>query len=222
MRIAMVFLLLMVAASPVTAAEQNVYNRINLSASASMRVGNDIMAATLMAQAEGKDAAKLAEKVNREVQWGTGILDKHPDLKYSSLDYRSQPIYEKSHAVGWRISQSIRVESRDAAQLSEVLGQLQHRLRLTNISFSVSPQRRQENENRLIVEAIDAFETRASIIAKAMGKKGYRVVRLSISGNGSGPPVMMRAMQMDAMAAPVVKSGESSLAMSVNGEIELK
>ncbi len=221
----MLLILLMFFAT-VAMAEESHFDRVTLTASAADLVANDTMIATLSREAEGKDTAALANEVNKHIEWAVAEVKKHPDFKVRTQAYNTYPVYHKNVVTGWRVSQSIRIEAHDAAQLSKLLGTLQKRLNLTGVSFSVSPSLRQESENKLISRAIDAFKARAKIIARDLGHSDYRLVRLNVSTSGGGPVFQARAMVMEAApaarVAPALEAGESRLTVSVNGEIELR
>jgi len=224
------FLMMLVLFSPLLWAESEAthYDRIHLSASASGRVDNDTIAATLFAQEEGKKTSILADKVNQRIKWATDIAGENPKIKVQTQAYSTNPIYNKNKVSGWRVSQSIRLESKDMAAVSEILGRLQEQLGLRSVSFSVSPEQRNGAENRLISEALAAFETRAKIIAGDLGHEQYRVVDLRVSTAGGAPVYQARGgMRMEAMmsasvAPPALQAGESILTVSVDGEIELQ
>ena len=209
-----------------SAAEKSHYDRVTLSATASDMIANDMMAATLTREARGKETATLADEVNQQIEWAVAEVKKHPDFKVRTQAYNTWPVYNKNVVTGWRVSQTIRIESHDAAALSKLLETLQKRLNLTGISFTVSPALREKSENALISRAIEAFKKRADIIARELGHAKHRVVKLNVSTSGGGPVFKARTMVADesapAMAAPAMEAGESRLTVTVNGEIELR
>lgn len=211
--------------SPAFSGEQEpAYNRFHITASAIGNVSNDTMSATLNSQEEGSDASVLADQVNQRINWGIEQAKKRA-VKVETQSYNTQPVYYKNKITGWRVSQSISIKGKDFDVLSQLLSTLQQRLNLQQISFLVSPEKRQEAENKLIVKAIDAFKERAKIVTKALGFERYRIVELHI-GRSGGSPVYRSAMpmRMEAMAAdvapPMLEAGEAQLNVSVNGEIE--
>lgn len=203
------------------------YDRINLTASASGQVDNDTIVATLNAQEEGKNAAEIADRVNRRIHWGMQIARQNPRVKVQTEAYNTQPIYHKSNITGWRVSQSIRLESQAMTEVSELLGELQGKLNLQGIRFSVSPENRNGAENNLIAEALAAFDVRAKLVAKELGHAGFKLVNLHVSTSGSAPPPFRaKSMRMEMMSAdvapPSLEAGESRLTVTINGEIELR
>jgi predicted secreted protein len=203
------------------------YDRINLTASASGQVDNDTIIATLSALEEGKNVAGLADRVNQRIRWGMDISKKNPQIKVQTQAYNTQPVYHKSTIKGWRVSQSFQLESQDVLAVNELLSELQSKLNLQGISFEISPKRRHDTENKLIVEALATFNARAKLVATELGHADFRLVNMQVSTSGSMPPsYRSKSMRMEMMsakvAAPSLEAGESSLTITVNGEIELR
>ncbi|OOZ37896.1 SIMPL domain-containing protein [Solemya velesiana gill symbiont] len=208
------------------------YDRIHLSANTGQEVDNDTLVAILFAQREGRDASKAAREVNTLVSRAIDKAKLTPDIKSRTLDYTTTPIYSKSSSfsggskiTGWRVKQSLRLESRNATGLSALLGKLQEELALGNIQYTVSPERREAAEDRLISDAIAKFKRRATLISGEMGSRGYRVVEMHINTSGASPrPLQVRAMAMEMKSAapPVLEAGTQRIQVSVTGSIELK
>jgi len=202
------------------------YERVELSVSAEADVDNDTLSAVLYAQRQGGDAAVLAGEVNREVLQAVAAAKKVADVKVQTLGYQTSPVYEKQRLVGWRVQQSIRLESRDAARLSELIGELQAALAVQSIGYSISPDRRLQEEDRLIGEAILRFNQRADLITRQLGHADYRLVRLAVDTSESGPrPQPFRAMAMEAprgASPPVLEAGTEMVEVRVRGTIELQ
>ena len=224
----LLFALLLVLLLPAQAAEPTPYDRVTLSEQASAEPENDLMVAQLFAQAEGDDATVLADRVNRAVAGALAVARRTPGVKVSTLAYRTQPIYEKNRIRGWRVSQDIRLESRDSQVLGKLIGELQSsRLRVRSLGYRLSEERRREHIDQVIRTALQRFDRRARLIAKTLGKSGYRVVRISVNENGGRPvPVrmaMMEAAPMMKRVAPVaIEAGTARIDVTVSGEIELR
>ncbi len=192
------------------------YDRINLSVSAGESVENDILKAVLFAQQEGNDAARLAREVNRDISRAVKQAKGVAGVKVQTLEYSTSPIYR---------NQSIRLESRDAASLSKLIGSLQEHLGVSNISYALSPEGRKTIEDKLIARAISRFKQRAALISNEMEQSGYRLVQMNINGSGISPrPVQMRAMAMALKGAPspTLEAGSQRVVVNINGTIELK
>jgi len=200
------------------------YDRINLSVSAGQEVDNDTLVSVLYAQEEGNNPSLLSQEVNRVVATAVDKAKLNPAIKVQTLDYNTRPIYRNQVLSGWRVKQSIRLESRNAAELSQLIGDLQKQLGVSSISYAISPERKQGSEKTLIAQAIAAFRKRAQMIAQEMGRNGYRLVNMNVNTSAIAPrPRPMRAMAMQAEAAPpTLEAGSRRVEVTINGTIELK
>lgn len=202
------------------------YDQINLSAQASMEVDNDTLIAVLYAQQEGNDLGALSDQVNRQIRQAVEQAKQEQDVTLQTLGYQTSPIYQQQRLSGWRVRQSIRLESRQSGHLSQLLSRLQPTLALDTMSYAVSTERRQSVEEQLIEQAIDAFQKRAELVTARLGRKAYRLVEMSINTSGQSPqPMRMRASLMsmeNAVAAPSLEAGTQTLRVDINGRIELQ
>ena len=191
------------------------YDRVSLSAAAESEVPNDLLTAVLFAQREGSEASRLAQEVNRAIDWGVEEAKKVPQVKVRTLEYRTHPVYNKQTLSGWRVRQSIRLESADASLLSELVGRLQKRLAVDSIAYKLSPERRRQAENELIERALAAFTERAKLIAKQLWRPEYRLVKVDVNTGGTVPRPVYRsatmAMRADAAPSPAIEPGTQTV-----------
>ena len=204
--------------------EETHYDRIHLSVSASAQLENDTMVATVYAEEEGSKAAELSNLVNQRIRRGLDLVKAHPEIKHQTNTYSSNPIYSNNKIKGWRVRQSLRLESQDMTLMSDVLGKLQRDLALQSMQFTVSPDSKNQQDEKLIDKALQAFEDRAQQVVKKLGRKNYKIVDINISTSGRGvrPQYQMRAMVMDAESAPAISAGEQTVSVTVSGNIELE
>ena len=202
------------------------YDRIHLSVSASAQLENDTMVVTVYAEEEGSVAAELSSIVNKRIRWGLDLVKVHPEIKHQTNVYSSNPVYSNKKIKGWRVRQSLRLESKDMALMSDVLGQLQADLALQSMEFTISPASKNLQDEKLIDDALEAFADRAQRVVKKLGRKNYKIVDINIATSGiSGvrPQYQMRAMAMDSLeSAPAISAGEQTVSVTVNGNIELE
>lgn len=224
------FILAIIAAAlpPLALASDNElqYNRVTLNESAAQEVDNDLLVAVLFVQAEGSKAAAPADEVNRTMDWALNIAKEHSEVKTQTLGYTTNPVYNKSEIRGWRVSQSIRLESRDAGVLGDLIGKLQEKLQVQSMNYQVSDEQRRKYLDALTDDALRRFQQRAASIAKTLGRSSYRVVRLNISDGRQNPvPVMRlgmaRAESSMAPAPASIEAGTQSMSVEVSGEIEV-
>jgi predicted secreted protein len=195
---------------------------IEFSVEVSRSAPNDLARATAFAEATDPDPGQLAKRVNAAIADGLRIARAKTAVKTRSGTTLTHPNYAKggTRIESWRMRAELLLESRDATALSELIGQLQSVLNVTQITLAPSPETRRKVEDEAALAAIDAFRTRAGLIAESFGQP-YRIKRLSISGSGRPPtPVLRAAMAAEAMPPPL-EPGESELTVLVAGQIEL-
>lgn len=201
------------------------YNQISLDATASAEVENDIMIASMYVQQEGGNASELSSQVNRKINWALEQLKSHENIKVETESYSTSPVYKKNQIIAWRVRQSIKLESKDMALLSELIGVLQAQLNLDGIVFDVSREKREQQTEALIDKALAAFSARAKQIANNLQHDSYKIVKIHVSTSSISPRSNYRSggvmMAEAVVAAPDFSGGERTLTVRVNGTIEL-
>jgi len=220
----MIMLCLLVWATGVWADSDLHYNQVHLQSQQSESVSNDTMHVTLGTHAEQRDPASLARKINEDMEWALSKAKQVKGVKVSTGSYQTWPITSKKVTTGWRGQQNLELESKDTGSLARLAGELQDRLQIKSMNFTVSDDKRMAVENRLIEAALNAFKDRARIVGDNLKANGYRIVEINIGTSGQAPPVrhMPRmAMAMEASDAVAVEGGESDIQITVDGTIEL-
>ena len=219
-------LCLAVFASPGFADDELRYNQVRLQSRQTESVSNDTMHVTLQTYAEMQDPAKLATRINQEMEWALAQTKQLQGVKVRTGSYQTWPVTRKEVTTGWRGQQDLILESRDTQLLSRLTGKLQDKLQIRSMSFSVSDEKRVTVENRLIDLALNAFKERARIVGDNLKANGYRIVELNVGTSTSRPPMMHQArvasMSAGANDAVAVEGGESDIRITVNGTIELQ
>lgn len=198
---------------------------IELSAEASRAAPNDLATAVLFAERNGPNPAAVAREVNRDIAAALEIARTRGDIKVQSGNTSTWPVHAqdgKGRIEAWRMRSEIRLESRNLAAMSELVGELQASLALAHISMQPAPETRRKVVDEATVDALRAFEQRAALIAGALGRK-HRIAHLAVGDSGFQPPMpRMRAAAMvaEAAAAPL-EGGESQISVQVSGRIEL-
>jgi predicted secreted protein len=218
-------LALLLAAAPAQAHDAApTYERVTFAVNAGTEVPNDTLTVVLAAQRDGPSPRRLGAEVNQAMAWALARAKEVPGVQAQTLDYRTQPLYQKGTMSGWRVTQSLRLESQDAATLAELVGALQEQLVVQRVDYEVSRAARKTVEDRLIGEAIAGFQARARLVAEGHGRRGWRLVRLDVTTSGGEPaPVpRMRAMAAAEAAPPAtLEAGTQTLTVTASGEIEL-
>lgn len=205
--------------------EGETYNRVSFGVESLREVENDWATAVIGVTHEDSDPARLAERINGDVQWGLGLAKAEAAVQVRTGGYRTHPVSDpnQSRLRRWRGGQDLVLESRDPKALSALLGRLQEKLQLQSLRFSVSPDRRRSVEDEIIDEALAAFRARAVRVRDKLGARSYELVEVRIDSGASGPPPMpMRTMAVaEARSAPALEGGSSRITVQVHGTIEL-
>jgi predicted secreted protein len=207
-------------------APEPLFNLVTLNAQAEREVPNDLLSATLAAEAEGADPAQLSAEINRTMQSALAVAKAYGAVRTRSGNYQTFPIYDKNRVSRWRVRQELRLESTEFAAATELIGKLQASLVVAGMTLSVSPESRRQAENALIPEALAAFEQRARLVREAMKAKGHRMRDLQISGGGSMYPVPFAAARSVSASAsapsPAIEAGITRILITVSGTIQLQ
>ncbi|SFN33881.1 Predicted secreted protein [Formivibrio citricus] len=211
-------------------AEEPRTNVVNFNTTASREVANDVAYATLFVELSDHDPARLAEQVNRALAAGVKQARESGAMQSVRTAYSTFPVYNKSQQQeGWRSRGELRLSSKDFPVLSRLIGNLQKPqsgtpLQLAEIRYGVSDLARKKAEDALIEEGVQAFRSRASLLQKSMGGKGWKLLNLNISSNAANPmPYAANySLMKSAPAAPApVEGGESRVNVTVRGTIQI-
>ncbi len=199
------------------------FNQVNLQAQVERDIPNDQLTVTLAVEEEGKDAAKIADKINLDMDWALKIVDQHDDINASTQSYNTYPVYDKRTVVGWRAIQQLELKSINITELSGLVGKLQERLQVKNMRFSPTRETQVQYENELIEEAMISFKQRVNLVKKHMDEKNVRIVNLHVNTGGGYPqPIYAesRMMAMDSKSVPAVDAGTSKITVTVSGSVQ--
>lgn len=211
----------------VSADKDKVEDQVNFQVQAGQDVENDRVVAILSATAENRDPTKLAERINTDMHWAVQQVKNQTAVKTQSGSYQTYPVYDDKKIVRWRGRQDLQLESGDVDVLSQVLGDLQERLQIQSLQFSVSPEKRSAVESALIEEALAAFRKRAALISRSLDAGDYGLVDMSIHTGGVRQPIPMRAEAASlasraSPSAPAIEQGTSRVNVQVSGRIQLQ
>ena len=205
-------------------------NVVQLTASGSVEVGQDLLSITLNTTREGADANAVQTQLKTALDAALGEAKK--SAQPGQMDVRTgnfslYPRYGRDgKPIGWQGSTELVLEGRDFARISITAGKIQT-LTLANVSFGLSREQRAKVEGEAQSMAIDRFKARATEIARGFGLTSYtlREVNVSADDQGFAPRPRMLAMQAKAMVAdaPVsVEAGKTAVVVTVSGSVQLK
>ncbi len=203
------------------------YNVVELQAEAQRELANDTLTANLYVELNDANPVALATAVNKVSNEALRVAKEFDAVRARSGNNQTYPVYAKGNVLqGWRTRAEIRLESKDFAAASRLIGKLQASMQLANTAFSVSAEARRQAENELIAEAIVAFKARAEIVRGALAGRNYKIQRLNVNTGYSAPPprfALARAMTAGApeVTAPALEGGVSMITVTAGGAIEV-
>ncbi len=214
-------LILLAFSIAVVAQDDTLFNQVHIDAQAERDVENDQLEVTMLVEVQGNKPDEIATSVNATMQWALKLAQADKDIEASTRSYQTYPVYNDTIITGWRASQELYMRSTDIPGLTELVGELQQKLQVSQMNFTPTKQTRTKVENELISEAMVAFRQRAEIVK---GHMDYRIVNLQVNTGQAGPVMYREAMmsmaKMSDAAAPAVEAGTSKVVVTVSGSIQ--
>ena len=211
----------------VTPMPQNV---VQLSASGSVEVQQDLLSISMNTVRDGADANVVQTQLKTALDAALAVAKaaaQPGQLDVRTGNFSLYPRYgQNGKPIGWQGTTELVLEGRDIARISTTAGKIQT-LTLGNVSFGLSREQRAKVEGEAQTLAISRFKARASDIAKDFGFTGYTLREVSVNANDQGftPRPRMMAMEAKAMssdAAVPVEAGRSTVLVTVSGSVQLK
>jgi predicted secreted protein len=205
-------------------------NVIQLAATGSVEVQQDVLSISLNTTREGTDAGTVQNQL--KVALETALAEAKKAAQAGQLDVRTgafslYPRYGRDGKItGWQGSTELVIEGRDFARISATAGKIQT-LTVGNVGFSLSREQRARVEGEAQAQAIERFKAKADGIAKAFGFTSYTLREVSVNANDQGFAPRPRVMALESRAtsseAPVpVEAGKSTVQVTVAGSVQLK
>lgn len=203
----------------------NEYNRISFNSEVKSQIANDEIRASLSKTAQAATAAAIAKELNSSINAMLAISKRYPEVVVSTGQQTTYPRYNNAgKIIGFTGSVSLNLKSGDFAKTSQLIADLQSVMVVDDISFGVSDTLKEQEEKRLQLEAIKRFGKEAEDISRAFGSTGYKIVNVSLNGDGYNRPAMpmMAAMKAAESSVPQnFEAGNTTLSYTANGTIEL-
>jgi predicted secreted protein len=205
-------------------------NVVQLAASGSVEVQQDLLSISLNTTKEGPDAGTVQNQLKLALD--AALAEAKKTAQPGQLDVRTgnfslYPRYGKDGKInGWQGTAELVLEGRDFSRISAAAGKIQT-LTLGNVGFGLSREQRNRVEEEAQTLAIERFKAKAAEIAKGFGFGGYTLREVSVNANDSGPGPRPRMMAMELKAAASdaavpVEAGKSTVVVTVSGAVQLK
>jgi predicted secreted protein len=207
------------------AAPQNV---LQLTASGTVEVQQDLLSMTLTTTRDATEAATVQSQLKAAVD--AALAEAKKNAQPGQLDVRTgnfslSPRYTKDGKInGWQGSTELVLEGRDFPRITQTAARITT-LSVGNVGFGLSREQRAKTETEAQNIAIENFKQKANELAKGFGFSGYTLREVSVNANDNGPRPRVMAMQaksFSADSAVPVEAGKTSVVVSVSGAVQLK
>jgi predicted secreted protein len=204
-------------------------NVLQLSASGSVEVQQDLLSLSLSTTREGTDANAVQGQLKAALD--AALTEARKAALPGQLDVRTgnfslHPRYTQGGRIsGWNGTAELVLEGRDFGRITQTAAKIQT-MTLGGVSFGLSREQRTKVETEAQTIAIERFKAKAAELAKGFGFTGYSLREVSVNANDQGFPRPVR-MAMEAKAASAdsplqVEAGKSTVMVTVSGTVQLK
>lgn len=204
-------------------------NVLQLSASGTVEVAQDLINITLQATRDGNDANAVQAQLKQVLD--AALTEARKSAQPGQLDVRTgnfnlHPRYTRDgKPSGWQGTAELVLEGRDFARVSQVAGRL-NSLTVANVSYGLSRETRSKAEGEAQTQAINAFKDRAGALARDFGFASFTLREVAVNSEHGGPMPRVMAMKAPMAAssdAPVpVEPGKANVVVNVSGSVQLR
>ena len=203
-------------------------NVLQLTASGTVEVQQDLLSMTLTTTRDATDAATVQSQLKAAVD--AALAEARKNAQPGQLDVRTgnfslSPRYTREGKInGWQGSAEMVLEGRDFPRITQTAGRITT-LNVGNVGFALSREQRAKSETEAQTIAIENFKQKATELAKGFGFAGYTLREVSVNANDNGPRPRVMAMQAKSFSvdsAVPVEAGKTSVVVSVSGAVQLK
>ncbi len=202
--------------------------KITLEHTQQQEVANDVASLSLFFEAKDKDAGTASQKATVALNNALAKLksDVAVQEKRSSIQTYSD-FGPDGKLTGWRARVELSLDGSDFSALSKAAAKTAPEFAYSGISYRLSTESRQREEQLLMNKAILAFKEKAQTVVTAFGFAGYQLSDVTVktsSDLGSGPrfrsePMMMASSMASDGIAATLEGGKARVTVSITGAI---
>ncbi|GKT01026.1 SIMPL domain-containing protein [Acidovorax sp. SUPP3434] len=207
-------------------------NVLQLSATGTVDVQQDLLVLTLATSKEGADAATVQTQLKQALD--SALAEAKRSAQPDQMDVRTgafgmYPRYGKEGKInGWQGRAELILQGRDFSRITTTAGKIQS-MPISQIAFDLSREAREKVEGEAQTKAIEQFKARANELARGFGFSGYTLREVAVNSNemipGPRPRMMAMESKMSSMSAdaPVpVEAGKAQVVVNVSGAVQLR
>lgn len=204
-------------------------NVLQLAATGTVEVQQDLLMLSLNTTREGPDAAVVQAQLKGALEMA--LAEAKKAAVPGQLDVRTGnfSLYPRSNRdgkiSGWTGTAELVLEGRDFPRITATAGRIQT-MTMGGVTFGLSREQRARVETEAQQIAIERFKTKAAELAKGFGFTGYTLREVSVNSNDQNyPRPRMMAMEMKSSQADAplpVEAGKSSVVVNISGSVQLR
>jgi len=202
--------------------------RITLEHTQQQEVANDIASVSLFFEVKDKDAGIASQKATVALNNALAKLKSDVAVQEKRSSIQTFSDYGADGKVsGWRARVELSLDGTDFSALSKAAAKTAPEFAYSGISYRLSTESRQREEQLLMNKAILAFKEKAQTVVSAFGFTGYQLADVTVktsSDLGGGPrfrsePMLMASSMASDGAAATLEGGKARVTVSVTGAI---
>lgn len=216
-----------VATAQTLAPPQNV---LQLSASSTVEVQQDLLSLSLTTTREGSDPNTVQSQLKAALD--AALAEARRSAQAGQLDVRTgnfglYPRHGRDGKLsGWNGTAELVLEGRDFARITQTAAKIQT-MTLGRVSFGLSREQRAKVEGEAQMVAIERFKAKAGELAKGFGFSGYSLREVTVNGSDQNFVPLQRMEMATAKSAPAdmavpVEAGKSTVIITVSGSVQLR
>jgi predicted secreted protein len=217
------------AQSTLSPAPQNV---VQLEASGTVEVQQDVLVLTLGTVKEGKDAALVQSQLRQALD--AALQQVRRSAEPGRMDVRTgnfslSPRYGQNQQItGWQGRAELVLEGRDFARITGAAASVAS-MTVSRVGFDLSRERREAVQRDAQQQAIARFKAQAEQLSTEFGFGSYSLREVAVHSSGSAPGPHPRMMAMEARGASMasdaplpVEAGKASVTVTVSGSVQMR
>ncbi|MBV7454112.1 SIMPL domain-containing protein [Acidovorax sp. sif1233] len=207
-------------------------NVVQLSATGTVEVQQDLLVLSLATSKEAADAATVQAQLKQALD--TALAEAKRNAQPGQLDVRTGPFglfprYNKDGKInGWQGRAELVLEGRDFARITTTAGKIQT-MAIHQVAFGLSREARAKVEDEAQTQAIEQFKARAAELAKGFGFSNYSLREVAVNSNEMAPGPRPRVMAAEAKmggayadSAVPVEAGKAQVVVNVSGSVQMR
>jgi predicted secreted protein len=205
-------------------------NVLQLTATSTTEVPQDLLSVTLAVQRDGADAPAVQSQLRQVLD--AALAEARKAARPGQLDVRTGafslfPRYLPTGGIGgWQGRAELVLEGRDVAAISQLAGRLPGMV-VAGVGHGLSREARERVESDVASQAIARFIARADAYAKQFGFGAWAIREVTVGQSDAPAPVPMPRVAMAAQRAGIadeslpVEAGRTTVSVTVNGSVQM-